>query len=86
LANAGIIAEIDAEISRLQQARALLFGGSADEAPKAKRGRPKGSVSKPTAAKGAARKGKRTLTPESRKAIADAMKRRWAAKRKEQAQ
>jgi hypothetical protein len=86
LANAGIIAEIDAEISRLRQARALLVGRSTDEAPKAKRGRPKGSVNKPTTAKTAAKKGKRTLTPESRKAIADAMKRRWAAKRKEQAQ
>lgn len=70
-----IIAEIDAQISKLQQARALLSGveSQTSKGP----GRPKGSKNaKPT---------KRKLTPEGRKRIADAMKRRWAERRKSQA-
>ena len=65
---------------------------------KSGRGRPKGSKNapksvvakaaqaaapKPVAAK--ATKGKRKLSPEGRKRIADAMKRRWAERRKEAA-
>jgi hypothetical protein len=70
-----IIAEIDAEISKLQQARELLSGiaAKAGKGP----GRPKGSKN----AK-AATPHKRKLSPEGRKRIADAMKRRWAEKRK----
>jgi hypothetical protein len=65
-----ILVEIDAEISRLQQARALLSGGAAT-----KRGPAKGkSVTAPK---------KRKLTPEGRKRIADAMKRRWAERKKQ---
>ena len=73
-----IIAEIDAQISKLQQARALLSSSSqpARKGP----GRPKGTAK--TAAKG---KGKRKLTPEGRKRIADAMKKRWAERRKQSA-
>ena len=41
------------------------------------------TASKPVAAK--ATKGKRKLSPEGRKRIADAMKRRWAERRKEAA-
>jgi hypothetical protein len=67
----GIIAEIDAEIARLQQARALLSGGTV----KAKPGRPKGSASKP-------QRRKRVLSADARKRIADAQKRRWAERRK----
>jgi hypothetical protein len=72
-----ILSEIDAEITRLQQARAALTGiaGSGTVAPR--RGRPKGSVNKKTTS---ARR-KRNLTPEGRKRIADAMKRRWAERR-----
>jgi hypothetical protein len=66
-----ILAEIDAEISRLQQARALLGG---EAAPKRGPGRSK-TVS--TAPK------KRKLTPEGRKRIAEAMKRRWAERKKQ---
>jgi len=66
-----IIAEIDAEISRLQQARALLAGATT---VRTGRGRPKGS--KNTASK-------RQLSPEGRKRIADAMKKRWAERRKQ---
>ena len=75
-----IIAEIDAQISKLQQARALLAGTTAP-APRAGRGRPKGSKNASTAT--APRK--RKLSPEGRKRIADAMKRRWAERRKQNA-
>jgi hypothetical protein len=71
LESRGIIAEIDAEIARLQQARALLSGG----AVKAKPGRPKGSANKPA-------RRKRVLSADARKRIADAQKRRWAERRK----
>ena len=72
-----IIAEIDAQISKLQQARALLAGtdGSGRRGP----GRPKGSK------KVGGKSSKRRLTPEGRKRIADAMKRRWAERRKQTA-
>jgi hypothetical protein len=66
-----ILVEIDAEISRLQQARALLSG----ELP-AKRG-----PGRKKAVTAAAPK-KRKLTPEGRKRIAEAMKRRWAERKK----
>jgi hypothetical protein len=75
-----ILTEIDAEISRLQQARAALvaIGGSGVVALK-RRGRPKGS--KNLAAPAPAKR-KRNLSPEGRKRIADAMKKRWAERRK----
>lgn len=87
LAMTEVIARIDAEIANLQQARALL-SGSSDVVKKAGRGRPKGSknasIAAPVAAAvEAASKGKRKLSPEGRKAIADAMKRRWAERRKQ---
>jgi len=65
-----ILVEIDAEISRLQQARALLGG---EATPKHGHDKRK-SVSAPK---------KRKLTPEGRKRIADAMKRRWAERKKQ---
>jgi len=78
-----IIAEIDAQIGKLQQARALLAGTSVSSSRKGP-GRPKGS--KNTAA-GTATTGttprKRKLSPEGRKRIADAMKKRWAERRKQ---
>ena len=82
-----VIAQIDSEIAKLQQARALLSG--AEPTPsKPGRGRPKGSKNA-TPAKAtpptAAEKGKRRLSPEGRKAIAEAMKRRWAERRKQAA-
>ncbi len=88
-----ILSEIDAEVARLQQARATLvaIGGTAVAAGK-RRGRPKGSTNaaKSVPAKSAAKTDtksgttgrKRTLTPAGRKAIGDAMKRRWAERRK----
>jgi hypothetical protein len=69
-----ILSEIDAQIARLQQARSALTGTTTNgPAAAPKRGRPKGSVNKA--------KRKRNLTPEGRKRIADAMKRRWAERR-----
>lgn len=76
-----IIAEIDAQISKLQQARALLAGTTAPTT-RAGRGRPKGSKN---AASSAAPRKKRKLSPEGRKRIADAMKKRWAERRKQTA-
>jgi hypothetical protein len=83
-----IIAEIDSQISKLQQARALLAGTEVAAPAKPGRGRPKGSKNSktvaPKAAKVVAKKAaKRQLSPEGRKAIAEAMKRRWAERRKQ---
>lgn len=77
-----IVSEIDAEIARLQQARAALtaIGASGTVAVRRGPGRPKGSGKK--AAKTSR---KRNLTPEGRKRIAEAMKRRWAERRAAQA-
>jgi hypothetical protein len=76
-----IIAEIDAQISKLQQARELLSGTVAKTGKGP--GRPKGSKNASPAAAAAPRK--RKLSPEGRKRIADAMKRRWAERRKQAA-
>ncbi len=75
-----IITEIDAQIAKLQQARDLLAGS---QVIRVGRGRPKGSKNavKDTVAEAPARK--RKLSPEGRKRIADAMKKRWAERRKQ---
>lgn len=90
-----IIADIDAEIEKLQGVKATLTGLSsaslvAEPAKTGRRGRPKGSknaikAATPAKAPKAAKqvKTKRKLSPEGRKRIADAMKRRWAERRKE---
>lgn len=75
-----IIAELDAQISKLQQARALLAGTSLPAA-RTGPGRPKGSKN----AVAVASPRKRKLSPEGRKRIADAMKKRWADRRKQNA-
>jgi hypothetical protein len=72
-----ILAAIDSEIAQLQQARALLAGQAA---PKKKPGRPAKGTTAPAAAK--PRKNKRNLTPEGRKRISEAVRRRWAAQKK----
>jgi hypothetical protein len=72
-----LIAEIDAEITKLQQARALL-AGAASPAPK-KRGRPAGVVK---AATKPAKKKKRNISPGGRARIAAAAMARWAAAKK----
>jgi hypothetical protein len=75
---AEVLSQIDAEIARLQQAKAILSAG--DSATKPGRGRPKGSVA---AAAPPVRK-KRNLSPEGRARIAEAVKRRWAAQKGKQ--
>ena len=78
-----ILAGIDQEIARLQQARTLLAGDQP------RRGRPRGSKSVKTtkpvkavkATKAVTRK-KRKLSPEGRKRIAEAMRKRWAERKK----
>jgi hypothetical protein len=69
-----IVEQIDREIAQLQHARALLAGKPAVTRKKG------GSVSAP--AKPGKRKKKRNLTPEGRKRIAEAVRRRWAEQRK----
>jgi len=81
-----ILATIDHEIALLQQARSLLSGDAA-VAPKKKPGRPRKAVAttpKNTASLAAkpAKKKTRNLSPEGRKRIAEAVKRRWEAQRK----
>jgi hypothetical protein len=69
-----ILAQIDAEIARLTQARSLLASlgtiAVAVTAPESKKS--------PAKAK---RRKKRVLSPEARKRIADAQRKRWAAQR-----
>ena len=69
-----ILAQIDAEIARLRQARSLLanLGSVTVKAtqPEAKKA--------PAKAK---RRKKRVLSPEARKRIADAQRKRWAAQK-----
>lgn len=67
-----ILTQIDREIAQLQQARALLGGGAVPA--------PKKAALAPAAKKPA--KKKRNLTPEGRKRIAEAVKRRWAEQKK----
>jgi hypothetical protein len=66
-----ILAQIDHEIAQLQRARTLLGGAAATKTKKAVA---------PTAKKGV--KKKRNLTPEGRKRIAEAVKRRWAEQKR----
>jgi hypothetical protein len=81
-----ILATIDHEIAQLQQARALLSGGVAVVAKK-KAGRPRKAVAVAAVAAIAAKpaktkkKKKRNLSPEGRKRIAEAVKKRWAAQK-----
>jgi hypothetical protein len=81
-----IIAEIDAQISKLQQARGLLAGTTqlATKGPGRPRGR-KAAVKAVAPAPKKATARKRKLSPEGRKRIADAMKKRWAERRKQNA-
>ena len=67
-----ILAQIDREIAQLQKARALLAGKAAAA--------PKKAAAAPAANKPARKK--RNLTPEGRKRIAEAVKRRWAEQKK----
>jgi hypothetical protein len=77
-----LVQEIDSEISRLQQARALLTGEPTKRSP----GRPKAAPTPVHKTAAAPKKGtrKRRLSPEGRKRIADAMRKRWAERKKQQ--
>ena len=68
---AGILSELDTEIAKLKQARALLTDGM-----KRGLGRPK------TVEVAAVKRKRNKITPEGRKRIAEAVKRRWAMQKK----
>ena len=75
-----IISQLDAEIARLRQVRDLLSAtGKVEARISAVKGRP-GRKPAAVAAKSKST-GKRVLSPEARKAIADAQRRRWAAQK-----
>lgn len=66
-----ILAQLDSEIARLTQVRALL-ASSAKTTTK---------FALPKAGRGATRRKKRVLSAEARKRIADAQRKRWAAQK-----
>lgn len=70
MATDSILAAIDAEIARLTQARKLLAGVAQSNA----------TVRKAAAASSQAKR-TRVLSPEARKRIAEAQRRRWAAQK-----
>jgi len=76
-----ILSEIDNEIARLQEARRLLAGEGS--------GTTKTRGRKPAAAAAAAapkkRRRRRKLTPEGRKKLSEALKARWAERKKKAA-
>jgi hypothetical protein len=69
-----ILVQIDHEIAQLQRARTLLAGGVAAA--------PKKVAAVPATKKPTKKKKKRNLSPEGRKRIAEAVKRRWAEQKK----
>jgi hypothetical protein len=69
-----ILTLIDAEIAKLQQARALIAGAVAKKGP----GRPKSTALSTVKPK----KKKRNLSPEGRARIVAALKARWAKQKK----
>lgn len=68
-----IVAELDNQIARLKQARILLTDGAKGGK---RRGRPPGKSANKSSGR------KRHLTAEGRKRISEALKRRWALRRK----
>ena len=76
-----ILASIDREIAQLQNARALLVGAGLPPS-KRKAGRPRKVAAAIVSEARKPAKKKRNLSPEGRKRIADAVKRRWAAQKK----
>ena len=68
-----ILSQIDAEIARLTQVRKLLAGSDTVSITAPKR-KTKAAPAKKT-------KKSRVLSPEARKRIADAQRRRWAAQK-----
>jgi hypothetical protein len=66
-----ILSQIDAEIARLNQVRSLLVNGAGDA----------GFVSAGSGRGSTGTRRKHVLSPEARKRIADAQRRRWAAQK-----
>ena len=80
-----IVAEIDAEIQRLQQARNLLSAAgtsSASSAPTTAPSRKTAPAKATKATKSAGGKRKRNLSPEGRARIQEALRKRWEEHRK----
>lgn len=75
-----ILAEIDREIAQLQHARALLTGVPAPAVKRPVGRPPKTAILAPVVKAG--KKKKRNISPEGRKRIAEAVKRRWAEAKK----
>jgi hypothetical protein len=73
-----ILAQIDAEIAKLQQVRSLLANTGKVSAKLTERVTRKAAA--PVVAKAKVKKS-RVLSPEARKRIADAQKKRWAAQK-----
>lgn len=71
-----IVAQIDAEIARLTQVRALLSGTGIAKAA---------SAAKTAAAPKRRGRKRRALSAEARKRIADAQRKRWAAQKAKKA-
>ncbi len=71
-----MLSVIDQEIARLQQVRSLLGGGST--VVRRGPGRPPKSASAPAKKSGRGRR-KGGMSPEGRRRIAEAQKKRWAA-------
>ena len=79
-----ILTALDAEISRLQQARAILNGGgnSADIARRGP-GRPKGVLADSVTSSASSESGpRRTMSAEGKAKIAAAQRARWAKQKK----
>lgn len=68
-----IISAVDAEIATLQKARALLTKGHSPDSLTGRKSTPKAGPKRPK---------RRTLSPEARKRIGDAQRKRWAVARK----
>lgn len=75
-ATGNVLTLLIAERDRLNQAIAILQGGTAGAAPK-RRGRPPGSKNKPAAKK------RGEMSDAARKAVSARMKKYWAQRRKE---
>jgi hypothetical protein len=73
-----ILAEIDLEISRLEQARTILAGEGSSPVKSSRK-----TLSAAAGSDGLVkRKKKRNLSPEGRKRIAEAVRRRWELQKK----
>jgi hypothetical protein len=83
MANDSIVVLIDAEISKLKQVRSLLAATGKVAAKVALTITKQAAKSAPAAKAAPARKAKkrRVLSPEARKRIADAQRKRWAAQK-----